>query len=36
MVKDYHDYWFHIRGTLIGMLLGIPAALAAGLITIIL
>lgn len=36
MVKDYHDYWFHIWGALIGMLLGIPAALAAGLITIIL
>ena len=36
MVKDYHDYWFHIRGALIGMLLGVPAALAAGLITIIL
>ena len=31
-----HDYWFHIRGALIGMLLGVPAALAAGLITIIL
>lgn len=36
MVKDYHDYWFHIRGGLIGILLGVPAALAAGLITIIL
>ena len=36
MVNDYHDYWFHIRGALIGMLLGVPAALAAGLITIIL
>ena len=36
MVKDYHDSWFHIRGGLIGMLLGVPAALAAGLITIIL
>ena len=36
MVKDYHDYWFIIRGALIGMLLGVPAALAAGLITIIL
>ena len=35
MVNDYHDYWFHIRGALIGMLLGVPAALAAGLITII-
>lgn len=32
MVNDYHDYWFHIRGALIGMLLGVPAALAAGLI----
>ena len=35
MVKDYHDYWFHIKGGFIGMLLGIPAALVAGLITII-
>ena len=30
MVADYHDYWFHIKGSLIGMLLGIPAALVAG------
>ena len=30
MVGDYHDYWFHIKGALIGMLLGIPAALVAG------
>ena len=35
MVKDYHDYWFHIKGALIGMLLGIPAALVAGLISIV-
>ena len=35
MTKDYHDYWFHIKGALIGMLLGIPAALTAGLIVII-
>ena len=35
MVKDYHDYWFHIKGGFIGMLLAIPAALVAGLITII-
>ena len=35
MVGDYHDYWFHIRGALIGMLLGIPAGLVAGLIVII-
>ena len=36
MVGDYHDYWFHIKGALIGMLLGIPAALVAGLICIVL
>lgn len=35
MTEAYHDYWFHIKGALIGMLLGIPAALAAGLITIL-
>ena len=35
MVADYHDYWFHIKGALIGMLLGIPAGLVAGLIVII-
>ena len=32
MVKDYHDYWFHIKGSLLGMALGIPAALIAGLV----
>ena len=36
MVADYHDYWFHIKGALIGMLLGIPAALVAGLMTLLL
>ena len=36
MVADYHDYWFHIKGALIGMLLGIPAALVAGAIAAIL
>ena len=35
MVKDYHDYWFHIKGALIGMILAMPAALIAGLIVII-
>ena len=35
MVKDYHDYWFHIKGSLIGMVLAIPAALIAGLIVVI-
>jgi hypothetical protein len=36
MSTSYHDYWFHIKGALIGMLLGIPAALAAGAIVILL
>ena len=36
MVKEYHDYWFHIKGSLLGMLLGIPAALMAGLMTVLL
>jgi len=35
MVKDYHDYWFHIKGALIGMVLGCPAALVAGWVTIL-
>lgn len=35
MVSAYHDYWFHIKGAFIGMLLGIPPALVAGLIVII-
>ena len=35
MTADYHDYWFHIRGALIGMVLAIPAALIAGLLTIL-
>lgn len=36
MVKEYHNYWFHIKGALIGMLLGIPAALVAGLMVLFL
>ena len=35
MVADYHDYWFHIKGAFIGMLLGLPAALVAGCIVIL-
>lgn len=35
MVSAYHDYWFHIKGALIGMLLGIPAGLVAGMIVIL-
>ena len=35
MVSDYHDYWFHIKGALIGMVLAIPAVLIAGLVVIL-
>lgn len=35
MTEDYHDYWFHIKGSLIGMILAIPAALIAGVIVIL-
>lgn len=35
MVKEYHDYWFHIKRSLIGMVLAIPAAIVAGIITVI-
>ena len=36
MTDAYHDYWFHIKGALIGMALGIPAALVAGIIVVVL
>ena len=36
MSDAYHDYWFHIKGALIGMLIGIPAALVAGGIVVLL
>ena len=29
---EYKDYWFHIKGALIGMLYGIPACLLVGLL----
>ncbi|MBO4570584.1 MAG: hypothetical protein J5699_01500 [Bacteroidales bacterium] len=35
MTAAYHDYLFHIRGAVIGMILGIPAALVAGLIVVL-
>ena len=35
MKEAYHDYWFHIKGARVGMLLGLPAALLAGLIVLI-
>ena len=35
MTDAYHDYGFHIKGALIGMILGIPAALAAGIVVVV-
>ena len=35
MADSYHDYWFHVKGALIGMALGIPAALMAGVFVIV-
>lgn len=32
MVKDYHDYSFHIKGSLVGMVIGLPACLIAGIL----
>ena len=32
MVKDYHDYWFHIRGFLIGEALALVVCALAGVI----
>lgn len=31
-MKEYKDYWFHIKGTLIGCLYGLPACLLVGLL----
>ena len=36
MTDAYHDYWFHVKGALIGMALGIPAALTAGIVVVVL
>ena len=30
MEKDYHDYWFHIKGAIIGQIIGLVACLAIG------
>lgn len=32
-MKEYQDYWFHIKGSLKGQLIGLPAALLAGVLT---
>ena len=34
-MKGYRDYMFHVKGSLKGMLLGIPAAVAAGILVVI-
>ena len=34
-MKGYRDYLFHVKGSLKGMLLGIPAAVAAGILVVI-
>ena len=31
MTSSYHDYWFHIRMSLVGMVLGLPICLLIGL-----
>ena len=30
MKKDYHDYWFHIKGAIIGQVIGLVACLTIG------
>ena len=32
MVKEYHNYWFHIKGSIIGEIIGLIACLIVGLI----
>lgn len=34
-MSGYKDYWFHIKGSLKGMVLGLPAALVAGLFVMV-
>lgn len=36
MVKEYHDYWFHIKGALIGAVIGLVVCLIVGLVVSIL
>lgn len=35
-MKEYKDYWFHIKGSLIGMTYGLPVALLVGVIVALL
>lgn len=36
MVDEYHNYWFHIKMSFIGSLIGLPVAIFAGLIVMLL
>ncbi len=36
MTKEYHNYWFHIRGTLIGEIIGLVVCIIVGLIVSVL
>lgn len=36
MVKEYHDYWFHIKGALIGAVIGLVVCLIVGVVVSIL
>ena len=29
-MKEYQDYWFHIKGSLKGQIIGLPVALLVG------
>ena len=35
MTAEYHDYWFHVKGSLIGMVLAIPSVFIAGIIVVL-
>ena len=34
-MKEYKNYWFHIKQSLIGMILGIPACILVGMLVLI-
>lgn len=34
--KSYHDYWFHIKRSMVGMLFGLPVSLLTGLAVVVL
>ena len=36
MIDEYHNYWFHIKMSFIGSLIGLPVAIFAGLIVTLL